>query len=400
MADDKGDKMLTIGLCWHSPNSANLGIGALTLGNMALIREVAVAASTAVRFIIIGFVDPGKPYYVQGDDVEIVALSGKAMLPGGALWQAVAQCDVMIDIGGGDSFTDIYGDKRFTYLWLTKFATIARRVPLLFAPQTIGPFTRQPHQSLAAWSMKRATAVVARDPQSFAAAKEIAPSAKLLQATDVAFALPYQRIDHGAGEYHVGINVSGLLFNGGYSGRNEFGMTVDYPAFTRGLISALMARQGMRVHLVSHVNSDTLPQDDDRPVAQQLAREFPGIIVAPEFADPVEAKSYIAGLDFLVAGRMHACIAAHSTGVPVVPVAYSRKFSGLFAGVLNYPHIVPVTGMETEEAVAYALDKFDQREDLRSDIMASASTVSGFLSDYRAALTDLIASVQRGDQRH
>ena len=398
MADDNGGATVTIGLCWHSPNSANLGIGALTLGNMALIREAAAAANTAVRFLIIGFVDPGKPFYVEGDDVEIVALGGKAMLPGGALWQAVAQCDVMIDIGGGDSFTDIYGSKRFTYLWLTKFAAITKRVPLLFAPQTIGPFTREPHQSLAAWSMKRANAVVARDPQSFAAARAMAPSAKVLQATDVAFALPYQRIDHGTGECHVGLNVSGLLFNGGYSGRNEFGMAVDYPAFTRGLISALMARQGTRVHLVSHVNSDALPQDDDRPVAHQLATEFPGLIVAPEFADPVEAKSYIAGLDFLVAGRMHACIAAHSTGVPVVPIAYSRKFSGLFAGVLNYPHIVPVTGMGTEDAIAYTLDRLDHHEDLRRDIAASASTVSGFLSDYRAVLTDLIVSVHSADQ--
>ncbi|NBW77021.1 MAG: polysaccharide pyruvyl transferase family protein, partial [Sphingomonadaceae bacterium] len=109
-------RTVTIGLLWHSANSGNLGVGALTIGNIALIRQAAAAAEVEPLFLILGFVDPGREAYVSGPDIELVRLNTKAMLPGAALGQAVRRCDLVIDIGGGDSFTDIYGLKRFAFL--------------------------------------------------------------------------------------------------------------------------------------------------------------------------------------------------------------------------------------------------------------------------------------------
>lgn len=390
MIDTKSEparRTLTIGLLWHSPNSANLGVGALTLGNIAILRRAAAAAGVIPHFLIIGFVDPGKPFYVAGDDIEIAPLNAKAFAPRGALWKAIARCDCVFDIGGGDSFTDIYGKKRFAYLWLSKFAVLVHQVPLILSPQTIGPFDRQPQRLLAAWIMKRARCVLARDPASFSAAQAMAPRANLAQATDVAFALPFTRIEQPAGLFHVGINVSGLLFNGGYSGKNEFGMSVDYATFSRKLIAALSSRPATQVHLISHVNSDAVPQDDDGRVAQILALEFPNVVLPAAFADPVAAKSYIAGLDLVVGGRMHACIAAHSSEVPVVPVAYSRKFAGLFDGVLNYPYFVPVSGMDTDQAVSFVLDAVDKTVEMRAAIHRSQDKVAALLADYSVAAT-------------
>lgn len=376
---------LRIGMLWHSPNSGNLGIGALTLGNMALAREAAAEAGVTPLFELIGFADPGKPHYVTGPDVTVTALDARAFLPGGGLWKALRRCDVVLDIGGGDSFTDIYGAKRFAYLWTSKLAARILGKPLILSPQTIGPFDRAWSRLLAGFILGQADGVFARDPQSLAALEELAPDARSALATDVAFALPWDRVAHGDGT-HVGVNVSGLLFNGGYSGRNEFGMEIDYPAFTRMLIAALLQRDGVKVHLVPHVLSDELPQDDDRAAIHQLAAEFPRAIAAPEFTGPVEAKSYIAGLDMLIGGRMHACIAAHSSGVAVVPVAYSRKFAGLFEGVLNYPHLLPVTGMPTGEAIAFTLDAFERRAQLAADCRASSERVASLLASYRMAL--------------
>ena len=384
---------LTIGLLWHSPNSGNLGVGALTLGNMALAREAAAAAGVTPRFRIIGFADPGRPYYVPEDDVAVTPLDGRAMLPGGALWRALGECDVVLDIGGGDSFTDIYGAKRFAYLWLTKLIAKLLRKPLVLSPQTIGPFDKAWSRSLAGYIAGRADKVFARDPKSYAALEEIAPDAKAQLATDVAFAMPFERVDHGEGT-HFGINVSGLLFNGGYSGANEFGLEIDYPAFTRKLIAALLQRGDVSVHLVPHVLSDALPQDDDRAAIAQLAREFPRARSAPDFTGPIEAKSYIAGLDMLVGGRMHACIAAHSSGVPVVPIAYSRKFAGLFEGILDYPHIVPVKGLSTDDAITFVLERFESRRELAAACAASRPRVAELLGGYVAALQTIFSSAK------
>ena len=49
--------------------------------------------------------------------------------------------------------------------------------------------------------------------------------------------------------------------------------------------------------------------------ASGLGYAIPGTVLAPRFSTPSEAKTYIAGLDFFMGARMHACIAAFSSGV-------------------------------------------------------------------------------------
>ena len=161
----------------------------------------------------------------------------------------------------------------------------------------------------------------------------------------------------------------------------------------RGLIQALAARSDVRVELFAHVNSPGLESDDDLRACRKLVGEFPGAALIAEFASPSAAKSYISGLDFVVAGRMHACIAAYSSGVPVVPIAYSRKFSGLFEGVLGYGHSVPVRGLSTEAALAHILDALDRRTVLASEIAEGNLRVEAALDRYRAEIRRLFGSL-------
>ena len=384
---------INIGLLWHSTRSANLGVGALTVANIALAGEVAAALGLTPHFTIFG---PGErgPLYVTGPDIDSVELRSKFLLSPSGYWREIGKMDVVLDIGAGDSWADIYGKKRFAYLWATKMAAQARSKPLVFSPQTIGPFKPGLLKSLAAMAQRGAAAIVARDPQSYAVAREMSPQAHIIEAVDVAFALPFDRAPmrtHGAPR--VGINVSGLLFNGGYGGGNDYGLDVDYAALSRAMIAAFQA-EGATVELITHVNAPHIPRDDDGAVADKLAQEFSGVIRVPDFASPSAAKSHISGLDFLVAGRMHACIAAFSSGVPVVPVAYSRKFSGLFEGVLGYKHQVPVKGFTTEQALAFTLDKYRQREALVAEIERANEGVRARLDRYTALLKDVFAKAR------
>jgi polysaccharide pyruvyl transferase WcaK-like protein len=326
-------------------------------------------------------------------DVESFVITSRSLLSPSGYWARLKALDCILDIGLGDSFADIYGAKRFGFMWATKALAYLRGLPVLFSPQTIGPFTREPYRALAGFVMRKAQAVVARDPMSFKAVTQIAPRARAVQSIDVAFRLPFERpAARPAGRLEIGVNVSGLLFNGGYSGANEFGLQVDYAELMRRFIATYAARPDTRVHMICHVNSDRLPKDDDGRVADRLAAEFPGVVRAPNFASPSAAKSYIAGLDFMVAGRMHACIAAYSASVPVVPVAYSRKFEGLFAGMLNYGYSVPVTGLSTEEAVAYLADCVDRRAELAAEIARGQGVVAKALGAYDAELRSLFTA--------
>src|SRR6056297_2896419 len=58
----------------------------------------------------------------------------------GAPSRAVVRSDAVLDISGGDSFTDIYGRKRFQAMALTKRMALDAGVPLILLPQKLGPF--------------------------------------------------------------------------------------------------------------------------------------------------------------------------------------------------------------------------------------------------------------------
>ena len=52
----------------------------------------------------------------------------------------------------------------------------------------------------------------------------------------------------------VGLNVSGLLMSGGYTRKNEFGLTMDYPGLVRDILRHFRAHpDGCEIHLVPHV---------------------------------------------------------------------------------------------------------------------------------------------------
>src|SRR3546814_1134166 len=96
----------------------------------------------------------------------------------------IARQYCILDIGAGDSFADIYGLKRFLFLWASKMMAVARHVPIMLSPQTIGPFTRQPYRMLAKLALERADCVVARDEESFKVLRELAPRAHAVQSVE------------------------------------------------------------------------------------------------------------------------------------------------------------------------------------------------------------------------
>lgn len=377
-------RRLSIGLLWHSDSSGNLGVGALTVGNIALVKKAAVRAGVEVSLHLFRPGDRAPSYVPEGLETRH-DITGKFMISPGGYWRALKPLDLMLDIGAGDSFADIYPDKRFAYMLATKELCLWRGIPLVFSPQTIGPFSRHPHVQLAGRVMEMARAVFARDPMSFEAIGKLAPKAQRFQAIDVAFALPFTPAPKGPG-VRAGVNVSGLLYSGGYGGQNDYGLTIDYRAFTERLIAGLLER-GATVELIAHVTTP-IARDDDARAAEAIHKLFPETVVVPAFASPSAAKSHISGLDFLVAARMHASIAAWSSGVAVLPVSYSRKFEGLYKA-LDYPWLVPAKGLSTDEAVTMALDAFERRAELQADIARGKQAVEDGLETYVGYLAGL-----------
>ncbi len=383
---------VTIALVWHQMNSDNLGVGALTLANLEILRAAAQEAGRDAQFLILGWKDP-RPWYERPEDVENVPLRTRHLVsPRGPLADALARADAVFDIGGGDSFTDIYGPRRFLQVWSTKARSLFKGKPLILCPQTIGPFNRAWSRLLARAVMQRAQAVVSRDAPSTAFLEDLGVKSEIVEATDVAMRLPYTPpVAKPDGMIRVGLNVSGLLMSGGYTGANQFGLSVDYPALIREIITWFQAQDGVEVHLVGHVQSEIQPVEDDQRAGAALVEEFPSAVLAPVFTSPVEAKSYIAGLDFFMGARMHATIAAFSSGVPVVPMAYSRKFRGVFE-TLGYAHVADMKAESADAVLARIQDGFQNRQALSEDIKTGMAQVDARLNTYQT----LAARVIRG----
>lgn len=384
-------------MLWHSLASGNLGVDALTTSNIAIIRQEMEKLGLDAQVTVIGMRDNHDDVALLDGDTNVFVVDGRSMVSPHGYWKLLGSLDAVIDIGAGDSFTQIYGPKRFAYLWATKAMAFARNVPIILAPQTIGPFTSKVYRKLAKTAMDRALCVVARDLQSFNVAREIAPSAHVVLATDVAFELPFTHAvrSDGGKPLRIGVNASGLLYRQAETGVNRFGLSYNYASFIHALLDALIADPGVQVELIAHATSRTDPGDDDGALADRLAERYPLASRIPDFSSAEAAKSHISGLDLLVAGRMHACIAAFSSGVPVIPTAYSRKFSGLF-GSLGYNRILPETGYTLEEALQFVLAHYKERDRLSAEIATARTNVSARLQTYRDELQKLFKSIPNG----
>lgn len=388
--------VVTIGLLWHSISSENLGVGALTESQLHICREAAAQAGVQARFIIFG-TGGAQRYGGSHPDVRVGSrVSIKQMLLGrSAYLKELNECDLVLDIGEGDSFTDIYGMHRFTFMIVSKLAVIAKGKPLILSPQTIGPFDGWVARQLAVMVMRRCAKVFARDQLSSAYLRDQGVVENADEAIDVAFKLPFSKVARPAQDkVLIGLNVSGLLFSGGYSGTNQFGLSLDYPALVREQLRQWTANPVYEVWLVPHVVPDHLPRDDDRVAIRQLAAEFPSVKCAPEFNSPSEAKSFISAMDFVTGARMHACIAAFSSGVPVVPLAYSRKFNGLFS-TLGYSWVVDGKKMSNQEALSRTNEALARREELAIEIARGRQIAEGKLRGYTAFIQQALQDCVR-----
>ena len=344
----KNKKKLQIGIVWANPYNKNLGVGALAYSALSLIADVVEENGIEAQISFFGSSKavPDK-ISINGKDLAFENIYGMdfyhwksriklLFFPKRFQRASIYQLDYIFDIAEGDSFTDIYGDRRFSRILNSKkFFSKLNKVQVLL-PQTIGPFKNGDHEKAAFAAMSKLKMVLSRDKQSYDYTATLLPAGQIMESIDVAFYMPFQRSNYNKDKIQVGINVSGLLWNGGYTRNNQFGMKTDYQKLIRDTLDFFTAQPGIQVHLVPHVIPLDHPVEDDFIVSEQIAKEYPGIVLAPRFNNPIEAKSYISGLDFFTGARMHACIAAYSTGVAVYPMAYSRKFNGLFSDTLNY----------------------------------------------------------------
>ena len=308
----------------------------------------------------------------------------------------IAKCDLVFDTGLGDGFSDIYSSGKFLLQYLLKKIPELLGKKVILLPQTYGPYYNKNYEKMAATIIKRSYVSFARDNISYQYASKISKSKKVKLVTDLAMRLPYIKEkysdDFEANGLKIGINISGLLYMGGYTQNNQFALQFDYAKFIEELIKRIHDTYACKIYLIPHVFLEN--DESDYRVSLLLKQKYSFLEIAPVFDSPIDAKSYIYNMDVFIGSRMHSTIAAFSTNVPVIPIGYSRKFNGLFE-TFGYRHFLDATKCNSENGIKFIINEINNLEILKKDINKSINIIDKYNDSFDLLIKEVL-SYKRG----
>jgi polysaccharide pyruvyl transferase WcaK-like protein len=385
-----------------APDTGNQGVTALCLSAVSgLVSRKAGAVAVAdhgrgLRRGDLGFgnvdlvgLTHNRRYWRQDNLSAVRLLAGYGGGPN-PIARLVAQSRAVLDVSGGDSFTDLYGPRRFRAMTLTKRMAIESGVPLILLPQTLGPWRDADNRRTAADILRRARAVWVRDAQSLTLLADLlGPAfnpAIHRQGIDMAVALPARAparpltapLDRWLVANReapvAGLNVSGLLALDPAAARSTFGLADSHDRQISAIARAvLMAERDLRLVLIPHVHRPVGSAESDLAAAQALARDlavdFPDrVAVLDQTLGAMELKWVLSRLDWFAGARMHATIGAFSSGVPTLGLGYSDKQAGVFAACGIGADAVDLRRHDTPTLAAMAADSVRSRDRTRATL--------------------------------
>lgn len=357
-------------------NSPNRGCGALAYSICEILKDICDKKNEKLYITAVLFTPQPVPN-IECDGVEFSYIKNepKKISFWRNCYRTFQGSDVVLDFSMGDSFADIYGKKRFFLACLLKELAIKSKAKFVMAPQTIGPFEDRFMLKWANHIIKKSDYCFVRDNLSAEFVKDVNGMEPLL-TTDVAFALPYEAKEkENTDKKKIGFNPSGLL----WFGTKEFSVnkhiSVDYKKYVEQVLSQWINDNTIEIYLIPHVfTKDGTRNEDDLLACQEIKKLFPSVHVEADFNTPMEIKSFISTMDVFIGARMHATVAAFSSGVATIPFSYSRKFEGLYND-LGYHYLISATMMTTDEAVKKTLTWVNDYQQLQRDVDKAKSNL-------------------------
>ncbi len=309
--------------------------------------------------------------------------------------RAVVRSRAVLDISGGDSFTDIYGRKRFQAMALTKRMALDAGIPLVLLPQKLGPFREPETEAEAVAILRKAYAVWVRDVQSYKFLQDQLGSAfdprRHRLGVDVAVALP--QVDPGILPCEIqnciskhrsfpvaGLNVSGLLCNDASSSQQTFGLASSHCDQMEAMAQALLVTNpDVRILLISHVHKPQTDAESDLSAAKRLRKSLGSLAegrvhILQDSLNAMQLKWILARLDWFAGARMHATIGAFSSGTPTLGLGYTDKAQGVFDQCGIGKDVADLRRLNAAKLVSTALCSFNKRDANRA---ALAKRLSG-----------------------
>lgn len=318
-------------------------------------RQWPEAASRGVRFVRAYLPMQGR-YWVQLQRLPLPLLQG-------ARWPFAMPAWLGEDLSGVDAVLAVGGDNySLDYRIPSPIMAVDRFAmdmgkPVILWGGSVGPFDRVPGLvGPMTRHLSRMRHVAARESVSYDYLTSRLGLRNVIRMADPAFVMAPEPVDREAfwptGDGRVlGLNVSALIERYRRPGKDLRSEVADF-------IRHVVADHGMGVLLVPHVN----PLDGEgaggdsaymAPLLEQLADLGDAVTLMPRHLNAAQTKYVISQLDFFIGARTHATIAALSSGVPTVSIAYSVKARGINRDLFGSEDMV----LQTPDVSATSLRK-------------------------------------------
>jgi colanic acid/amylovoran biosynthesis protein len=245
---------------------------------------------------------------------------------------AIREADAVVALGGGylNGKNNAGGDLNVYYLLLP--ARLAERLgkPVVFAPQSYGPFGNAKQERWARNVLNKTDFIMVREQTSMEILAKLGVKAELLHKTvDSGFAFTVPPKPDVLAQYGVKSDERVV----GMTARNWLAPEAQ-AAYEKALaqtIDYIYKKYSMRVLLIPQVTS-AFQADDDRIVEKRIAGYCDpesNPIVVDEMVDHKTLKAMYGSLDYLIGTRFHSVIFGLTSWVPAIAIEYEHKTGGI-----------------------------------------------------------------------
>lgn len=330
------------------------------------------AAARGVRFVRAYLPVEGR-YWVQLQRLPLPSLQGASWPFPMPSWlrHDLASVDAVLAVGGDNYSLDYRIPSPI--MAVDRYAMDMGK-PVILWGGSVGPFDRAPGlMAPMARHLARMRHVAARESVSYDYLTCKLGLSNVIRMADPAFVLAPEPValdafwPEGGGRV-LGLNVSSLIERYRRPGQD---LRTEVGDFIRHVVSAL----GMRVLLVPHVNPLTEnghggDSDYMAPLLDQLDDLGRAVTLMPGHFNAAQTKYVISQLDFFIGARTHATIAALSSGVPTISIAYSVKARGINRDLFGSEEMVLQTPDVSALSLRKAMDWLVQEEHRLRDTLA------------------------------
>jgi len=275
--------------------------------------------------------------------------------PSSELVRTLESVDAVLSIGG-----DMYTYEGRLPSWIMGLDQIAIKmgIPVILWGATVSDFNKEPEfiPKLQHHFESMALKVV-RESFSEKILLDEFKTSNVLRMPDSAFTLQSSKVNvekfwpETSENGVLGLNVSPLVER--FSG-NSGGVSRQTAIFIREIVST----RGMSVLLIPHVTPlDGGSKNNDYEYLHSILKKVSDLggkvqIMNPQF-NSVETKYVISQCRYFIGARTHATIAAISSGLPTISIAYSAKAKGINADIFgNEPVVLSLNNLNADSLIS------------------------------------------------